>query len=62
MLAAEALPARTEAPPGEKKFLQRTGLETVVGEYAKPQRLPRIRSRRLALKGKENQPATDVGS
>ena len=62
VLASESLPPRTEAPPGEKKFLQRTGLEAVVAEYAKPQRLPRIRSRPLALKGKKNQPASHEGS
>jgi hypothetical protein len=62
VLAAEALPPRTEAPPGEQKFLQRIGIEAEVAQYSKPQRFPRIRSRRLALKGKENQPASDVGS
>lgn len=62
LLASESLPPRSEAPPGEKKFLQRTGLEAAVAEYAKLQRLPRIRSRRLALEGKENPPASSEGS
>ena len=62
MLAAEALPPRTPAPAGEKKFLQDTGLDAVVAEYAKTRRLPRIRSQRLALKGKESEPVSDESS
>jgi transposase len=62
VLAAEALPPRTPAPAGEKKFLQDTGLDAVVAEYAKTRRLPRIRSQRLALKGKESEPVSDESS
>lgn len=62
VLAAESLPPRAAPPAGEKKFLKDTGLDVIVAEYAMTRRLPRIRSPRLAQKGKGSEQGSDKTS
>jgi transposase len=60
VLASESLPARSEAPLGEKTFLSLTGLDAVVAEYTQLRRLPRNRSRSASLRKKtETHPPTE---